>query len=163
MGRGAGTGTSEVGGNACGGGPLLQVLAGPQMTTRSREIRMVLVTLALISPLLKGSSVYAAGSGGVVTMAQGGYNYGYGNVIQIDHGNGYVTVYAQLSQINVGVCTPVGQGTLIGPSGNTGNSFGWRICISRSAWAARTSTRMILFNNKTDLSGSVKTFRVLIS
>ncbi|HET7145504.1 MAG TPA: M23 family metallopeptidase, partial [Anaerolineales bacterium] len=64
-----------------------------------------------------------AGSG-VVTMAQGGYNYGYGNVVQIDHGNGYVTVYAHLSQINVSQCQSVGQGTLIGYSGNTGNSFG---------------------------------------
>ena len=38
----------------------------------------------------EGASVYAADSG-VVTMAQSGYNYGYGNVIQIDHGNGYST------------------------------------------------------------------------
>ena len=57
-------------------------------------------------------------------MAQGGYNYGYGNVIQIDHGNGYVTVYAHLSQINIRVCMPVGQGKLIGSSGHKGNSFG---------------------------------------
>ncbi|PIZ25633.1 MAG: hypothetical protein COY47_04885, partial [Chloroflexi bacterium CG_4_10_14_0_8_um_filter_57_5] len=32
----------------------------------------------------EGGVVYAADSG-VVTMAQGGYNYGYGNVIMIDH------------------------------------------------------------------------------
>ena len=44
----------------------------------------------------EGAPIYAADSG-VVTMAQGGYNYGYGNVIQIDHGNGYSTVYAHLS------------------------------------------------------------------
>ena len=59
-----------------------------------------------------------------MTMAQGGWNYGYGNVVQIDHGNGYVTVYAHLSAINVSECTPVGQGTVIGAAGNTGNSFG---------------------------------------
>lgn len=45
-------------------------------------------------------------------------------MIQIDHGNGWVTVYAHLNQVNVSVCQAVGQGTLIGYSGNTGNSFG---------------------------------------
>jgi len=71
----------------------------------------------------EGAPVYAADSG-VVTMAQGGYNYGYGNVIQIDHGNGYSTVYAHLSSIGVGVCTSVGAGQWIGAAGNTGNSEG---------------------------------------
>lgn len=71
----------------------------------------------------EGAPVYAADSG-VVTMAQNGYNYGYGNVIQIDHGNGYSTVYAHLSVIGVGVCTSVGAGQWIGSAGNTGNSQG---------------------------------------
>jgi len=71
----------------------------------------------------EGASVYAADSG-VVTMAQGGYNYGYGNVIQIDHGNGYSTVYAHLSVIGVGQCASVGAGQWIGASGSTGNSQG---------------------------------------
>jgi murein DD-endopeptidase MepM/ murein hydrolase activator NlpD len=71
----------------------------------------------------EGAPVYAADSG-VVTMAQGGYNYGYGNVIQIDHGNGYSTVYAHLSVIGVGQCASVNKGTWIGSSGNTGNSQG---------------------------------------
>lgn len=71
----------------------------------------------------EGASVYAADSG-IVTMAQGGYNYGYGNVIQIDHGNGYSTIYAHLSVIGVGVCASVGAGQWIGASGNTGNSQG---------------------------------------
>ena len=71
----------------------------------------------------EGGPVYAADSG-VVTMAQGGYNYGYGNVIQIDHGNGYSTVYAHLSVIGVGLCASVGAGQWIGSAGNTGNSEG---------------------------------------
>ncbi|HEY9526987.1 MAG TPA: peptidoglycan DD-metalloendopeptidase family protein [Anaerolineales bacterium] len=71
----------------------------------------------------EGAPVYAADSG-VVTMAQGGYNYGYGNVIQIDHGNGYSSVYAHLSSIGVGVCESVGAGQWIGAAGNTGNSQG---------------------------------------
>ncbi|MFT3891588.1 MAG: peptidoglycan DD-metalloendopeptidase family protein [Anaerolineales bacterium] len=71
----------------------------------------------------EGGAVYAADSG-VVTMAQGGYNYGYGNVIQIDHGNGYSTLYAHLSVIGVSVCSSVSQGQWIGAAGNTGNSQG---------------------------------------
>lgn len=71
----------------------------------------------------EGAAVYAADSG-VVTMAQGGYNYGYGNVVAIDHGNGFASLYAHLSQINVYPCQSVFAGQLIGRSGNTGNSFG---------------------------------------
>ncbi|MBV6450115.1 MAG: hypothetical protein MHPDNHAH_00835 [Anaerolineales bacterium] len=71
----------------------------------------------------EGAPVYAADSG-VVTMAQGGYNYGYGNVIQIDHGNGFSTVYAHLSVIGVSQCQSVSAGQWIGAAGNTGNSQG---------------------------------------
>ncbi|MCC6299483.1 MAG: peptidoglycan DD-metalloendopeptidase family protein [Anaerolineales bacterium] len=71
----------------------------------------------------EGAPVYAADSG-VVTMAQGGYNYGYGNVIQIDHGNGFSTVYAHLSVIGISACQSVGAGQWIGSAGNTGNSQG---------------------------------------
>jgi len=71
----------------------------------------------------EGASVYAADSG-VVTMAQGGYNYGYGNVVQIDHGNGYSTLYAHLNSYFVGVCQSVSAGQQIATSGNTGNSQG---------------------------------------
>jgi murein DD-endopeptidase MepM/ murein hydrolase activator NlpD len=71
----------------------------------------------------EGAPIYAADSG-VVTMAQGGYNYGYGNVIQIDHGNGYSTIYAHLSAIFVSVCQSVGAGQQIGTSGATGNAQG---------------------------------------
>lgn len=71
----------------------------------------------------EGAPVYAADSG-VVTMAAGGYNYGYGNVVQIDHGNGYSTVYAHLSNYFVSTCQSVSAGQQIGAAGNTGNSQG---------------------------------------
>jgi LysM repeat protein len=71
----------------------------------------------------EGEPVYATDSG-VVTMAQGGDNYGYGNVIQIDHGNGYSSLYAHLSVIGVGTCESVYAGQWIGSAGNTGNSQG---------------------------------------
>ncbi len=69
-----------------------------------------------------GANIYAADSG-VVVLA-GGVSNGYGNVIYIDHGNGYSTVYAHLSQINVSICQSVHRGQLIGLAGSTGNSTG---------------------------------------
>ncbi len=57
-------------------------------------------------------------------LAQGGWNGGYGNVVMIDHGNGYITVYGHLSQINVVPCQGVSAGQLIGLAGSTGNSTG---------------------------------------
>jgi murein DD-endopeptidase MepM/ murein hydrolase activator NlpD len=71
----------------------------------------------------EGTGVWAADNG-VVTMAQGGWNYGYGNVVQIDHGNGFVTIYAHLSVISVGQCQSITAGAPIGAAGNTGNSQG---------------------------------------
>ena len=72
-----------------------------------------------------GVPIYAAAAG-VVVKASGdnAYNGGYGNMVMIDHGNGFVTLYAHLSQVNVKVCQGVGAGTVIGAAGNTGNSFG---------------------------------------
>jgi murein DD-endopeptidase MepM/ murein hydrolase activator NlpD len=71
----------------------------------------------------EGTPIFAADSG-VVTLAASGWNYGYGNLVMIDHGNGYVTVYAHLSNFTVGCGQSVGRGQGIGLSGNTGNSFG---------------------------------------
>jgi murein DD-endopeptidase MepM/ murein hydrolase activator NlpD len=123
MTRGANTGTGAGATNACGGGPVGGGFGWPadDHTLSGNPYGPGHLGIDISAP--EGSSVYAAAAG-VVTQAQGGWNTGYGNVIQIDHGNGYVTVYAHLSQINVGVCQSVGQGTLIGLSGNTGNSFG---------------------------------------
>lgn len=71
---------------------------------------------------IEGDVVLAADSG-VVTFA-GWSQYGYGNMIQIDHCNGYVTLYAHLNAIFVAVGQSAGQGDQIGTAGNTGNSFG---------------------------------------
>ncbi len=122
--RGANTGTG--GGNAanaCGGGPVASGFGWPANSQVISGNGYGPGHLGLDIQAAEGEPVYAAGSG-IVTMAQGGWNYGYGNVVQIDHGNGYVTVYAHLSVINVGLCTPVGRGAVIGAAGNTGNSFG---------------------------------------
>jgi murein DD-endopeptidase MepM/ murein hydrolase activator NlpD len=118
------TGTSDIGGNACGGGSVASGFGWPADSHSLSGNPYGPGHLGIDIAAPEGSNVYAAGSG-VVTMASSGvWNYGYGNVVQIDHGNGYVTIYAHLSQINVSVCQSVGQGALIGYSGNTGNSFG---------------------------------------
>lgn len=72
--------------------------------------------------LAEGSGVFAADTG-TVTFA--GWNiYGYGNLIVINHGNGYETFYGHLSSINVFPGQIVYQGNVIGAVGNTGNSSG---------------------------------------
>jgi murein DD-endopeptidase MepM/ murein hydrolase activator NlpD len=123
-GRGANTGTGGANAtNACGGGPVSTGFGWPASSHNISGNGYGPGHLGIDIQANEGEPVYSAGAG-IVTMAQGGWNYGYGNVVQIDHGNGYVTVYAHLSAINVGVCTPVGQGAVIGAAGNTGNSFG---------------------------------------
>jgi LysM repeat protein len=70
----------------------------------------------------EGSVVVAADTG-TITLA--GWNiYGYGNLVVINHGNGYETYYGHLSAINVSPGQVVYQGTQIGNSGNTGHSSG---------------------------------------
>lgn len=72
--------------------------------------------------LSEGSAVYATDTG-TVTYA-GWNNFGYGNLIVVNHGNGYETFYAHLSGINVVPGQIVYQGNVIGATGNTGNSSG---------------------------------------
>ena len=45
-----------------------------------------------------GTPVYATGDG---TVVKAGWETGYGNLIQVDHGFGYVTWYAHLSKYKV--------------------------------------------------------------
>jgi murein DD-endopeptidase MepM/ murein hydrolase activator NlpD len=69
-----------------------------------------------------GDAVFASDSG--VVVFSGGATGGYGLMIMIDHGNGYQTVYAHMSQVSAGCGQSVGQGQYIGAIGNTGNSTG---------------------------------------
>jgi murein DD-endopeptidase MepM/ murein hydrolase activator NlpD len=121
--RGSGTGTASTGGSACGGGPVGSGFIWPAGEHYLSGNDYFPGHLGIDIAAGEGAPVYASSSG-VVTLAAGGWNGGYGNVIQIDHGNGYVTLYAHLSQINVSVCQGIGAGQLIGLAGNTGNSFG---------------------------------------
>ncbi len=64
-----------------------------------------------------------ASDNGVIVYA-GWSNYGYGNLIVVDHGNGWQTLYAHLNSISAGCGQSVNQGQRIGGLGNTGNSSG---------------------------------------
>ena len=70
----------------------------------------------------EGEGVYATDAG--VVVYSGWNEYGYGNVIMIDHGNGFQSLYAHLSALNVGCGQSVGQGDVIGAVGSTGRSSG---------------------------------------
>ncbi len=65
----------------------------------------------------EGTSVIASHRGTVVYADR---FYGYGNIIIIDHENGYHTLYAHLSVVNVMNGEKVNQGEIIGKVGSTG-------------------------------------------
>lgn len=72
--------------------------------------------------LPEGNAVFASDTG---TVTYAGWNvYGYGNLVVVNHGNGFETFYAHLSGINVSPGQIVYQGNVIGATGNTGNSSG---------------------------------------
>ncbi len=69
-----------------------------------------------------GHAIFASDSG--VVVYAGWNDWGYGYVIVLDHGNGWQTLYAHLSAINVVCGQSVYQGDVIGAMGSTGNSSG---------------------------------------
>ncbi|NCP86216.1 MAG: hypothetical protein CO094_09480 [Anaerolineae bacterium CG_4_9_14_3_um_filter_57_17] len=69
-----------------------------------------------------GEPVYAVDYG--VIVYAGWNDWGYGNMVMVDHGNGWQSLYAHLSSINVFCGQSVLQGTVIGGIGSTGNSSG---------------------------------------
>jgi hypothetical protein len=69
-----------------------------------------------------GTALYAVDGGQVVYA--GWNHYGYGNFLVLDHGNGWFSAYAHLSQFYVKCLDSVAQGQVIGASGTTGNSTG---------------------------------------
>ncbi len=68
-----------------------------------------------------GSPIYAAAKG-VVSFA--GVRSGYGNCIEISHGNGLLTRYAHMSAFRAGLGQAVAAGQVIGAIGSTGRSTG---------------------------------------
>ena len=68
-----------------------------------------------------GAPIHAAAKG-VVTFA--GVQQGYGNCIEVSHGNGLMTRYAHMSGFRARIGQAVNAGDVIGLIGNTGRSTG---------------------------------------
>ena len=69
-----------------------------------------------------GAPIWASDTG--VVVFAGWSTVGYGNMVMLDHGNGWQTLYAHLNQVGVACGQSVGQGGHIGLAGSTGNSTG---------------------------------------
>lgn len=69
----------------------------------------------------EGSDIIAT-AGGVVTYA--GERYGYGNLVEVDHGDGLITRYAHCKTIKVDVGDVVQKGQVLALMGSTGRSTG---------------------------------------
>ena len=113
-------------------GSWLPIKAIVNYTNRNRSVNANHKGIDLACPI--GTPVYAASDGTVVRAYYqmnndgskhiGGGQRGYGNVIFINHPNGYHTRYAHLSKMNVRPGQTVRKGQLIGLSGATGGVTG---------------------------------------
>lgn len=68
-----------------------------------------------------GTPIRAA-AGGTVILAD--WFGGYGNTVLVDHGGGYVTLYAHQSSLSVSEGDTVSAGQTVGLVGSTGHSTG---------------------------------------
>ncbi len=69
-----------------------------------------------------GNAIYTVDNG--VVVYAGWNDYGYGNMVVVDHGFGWQSLYAHLDSLNVACGSYVYQGGVIGYMGSTGNSSG---------------------------------------
>jgi len=69
----------------------------------------------------RGDLVVAPAAG---TVTKAGWQGGYGNMVEVDHGNGLITRYGHMSKLNVAIGDTITRGQLIGFVGSTGRSTG---------------------------------------
>ncbi len=85
-----------------------------------------------------GSGIYAAAAGQVAEV-KSGWGGGYGNYVDIDHGNGVITRYAHAEEILVRPLQMVAGGDMIARMGSTGNSTGCHVHFEVRGQAAVTN------------------------
>lgn len=94
-----------------------------------------------------GTDYIVAFADGVVSYA--GANGGYGNVVYINHGNGYQTRYAHQKYLNVKVGQAVKKGDILGYMGTTGNSTGNHVHFEVRINGNTVNPYDYVFNGKT--------------
>ena len=107
--------------------PLRRPLTGRPEITSGYGVRMdpFLGRMALHTGLdmrEENGALVRATAGGKVSSA--GWSGGYGNMVEVDHGNDLSTRYGHLSMINVAEGQSVSPGTILGRVGSTGRSTG---------------------------------------
>ncbi|MBP2644386.1 MAG: Peptidase [Firmicutes bacterium] len=92
-----------------------------------------------------GLPVVATADGKVVKSGWGG---GYGNMVQIDHGNGIETIYGHNSQLLVSAGQEVRKGQVISYAGSTGKSTGPHVHyeVREKGVAVNPFKYMVMFN-----------------
>jgi len=99
-----------------------------------------------------GTPVHAPADGRVILA---GYNSGYGNEIEIDHGNGIVTVYGHLHGFNVVDGETVAKGQVIGYVGHTGKVTGPHLHYEVQVHGAAVNPHKYLQTTMAQLGGVV--------
>ena len=89
-----------------------------------------------------GTPIRAVGAGTVVSS---GWNGGYGISVVVDHGNGYLSHYAHMSDAAVWQGRRVGPGQVLGYEGSTGSSTGPHLHfeVHRGLWNAVEPVRWL--------------------
>ena len=133
---GGGGGGSNVGGNSGGGGGYVSqgqfTWPVPSCTHLSRGFGDMSTGsfhkgVDIAGAGIYGAQIVAADSGRVIMAGWGNYGTGYGgygNVVAIDHGGGYSTLYGHMSSVAVSTGQQVTKGQTIGAVGSTGDSTG---------------------------------------
>lgn len=117
--------TNGIAGSTYESGNLSEMLSGGIWPTTSRRISCHFGGYAGHTGTdidgRTGDPNYAYKAGKVIFA---GWSGGYGNLVKVDHGNGFVTYYAHNSKLLVSVGDYVNMGQTIAIQGNTGNSSG---------------------------------------
>lgn len=90
---------------------------GKKVRIKSLNVDKIHEGIDVVAPL--GTQVIATGNGKIVKAGMEG---DWGNLVVIDHGDGYQTWYAHLKDVAVEEGTVVNTGAIIGHVGNTGKS-----------------------------------------
>ncbi len=101
-----------------------------------------------------GTPVHAPAAGRIL---KAGLGTGYGNEIELDHGNGIVTVYGHLSAFNVTAGQQIVKGEVIGFVGHTGRVTGPHLHYEVQVRGIAVNPHRYLRTTMADLGGSTST------